>query len=108
MQRKTVLFSSFLAVALAAGCSRTSPDRAAPAHEPEPAATTRSEPAFTTTGVYLDPRVTETCKIVGAETFFEYNSADLELPDDTALYQVAECLANGPLRGHKVRVVGHT
>jgi peptidoglycan-associated lipoprotein len=110
MQRHLVLFTALFALTLAEGCSRSSADRAPATREPEAseAASDTSGRAYTVTGVSLDPDLRSGCGIKGVQTFFEYDSTDVEPPEDTVLYQLAHCLSEGPLQGRKVRVVGHT
>lgn len=108
MQRQFVLFTTLVAAALASGCSRSSADRAPASHDPEPVASTTGERAYTVTGVALDPQIMSGCGIAEVQTFFEHDSAEVDPPKDTVLYQVAQCLSTGKLAGRKVRVVGHT
>lgn len=107
MQRHLVLFSALFALALAEGCSRSSADRASREPETSEAAATPTA-GHTVTGVSLDAELRSGCGIKGVQTFFEYDSTDVDPPEDTVLYQLAHCLAEGPLQGRKVRVLGHT
>lgn len=109
MQRSSVLLSSVLFAALAAGCSRSSADRA-PANTPEPGTTsaTVAERPFTASGISLDEALRSGCGIAEVETYFEYDSASVDPPVDTVLYKVAQCLSTGPFKGRQIRVVGHT
>jgi outer membrane protein OmpA-like peptidoglycan-associated protein len=106
MPRHTLLLTSLI-VALAAGCSRSKADRADASRDPEPAAKS-GERAHTVTGVRVDPELRTACGLAEVETFFEYDSTELDPPQDTALYRLAHCLADGKAKGRHVRVVGHT
>lgn len=106
MLRHTVILTSFV-VALAAGCGRSKADQASTA--PDSTATTPSgERANTLTGVRADAELRTACGLGEVETFFEYDSANLDPPKDTALFKLAHCLAEGPAKGKHVRVIGHT
>ncbi len=112
MQRTPALFTTLVAAALAVGCSRSSADRAPASPEPESTAATpaagSSERPLTVSGIYLDPEIRSGCGIAEVQTYFEFDSADVDPPVGTVLYQVAKCLESGALKGEKVRVVGHT
>lgn len=111
MQRHSVLFTSLIAAALVMGCARSSADRA-PSTTPEPAPTAQPASASgrsaTVTGVRVDPQLKTACGILEVQEFFELDSADVEPPQDTALYKLAECLSTGKLAGKKIRIIGHT
>lgn len=109
MQRTPVLFTTLVAAALAVGCSRSSADRAPASPEPEPTATpaASTERPHTVSGIYLDPELKSGCGIDEVQTYFEFDSADVDPPEGTILYQVAKCLESGAFKGQKVRIVGH-
>jgi len=102
MQRHPVLFTTLVAAALAVGCSRSSADRAPASPEPS------SERPYTVSGINLDPELRSGCGITEVQTYFEFDSTDVDPPEGTILYQVAKCLESGKFKDHKVRVVGHT
>lgn len=110
MQRHNVLLTALVAMVVAAGCSRSSADRT-PA-DPEPAPTLPSaastERAYTVTGIYLDPLLMSGCGLTEVQAFFEYDSVEVDTHTDQVLHRVAQCITTGPLKGRRVRVVGHT
>lgn len=112
MQRHLVLLPALVTLALATGCSRSSADRAPV--DPEPASEQTAAPAatgerpYTASGIFLDPELRAGCGIAEVETFFSFDSTDVDPPEDTILFKVAACLSTGPLKGRHVRVVGHT
>jgi peptidoglycan-associated lipoprotein len=113
MHRHPLVFTALMAATMAVGCARTSADRvpAVPASESAPAQAEMPAPVehpYHVTGVSLDPQLMSSCKIAGVQTFFTFDSEEVDPPKDTVLYQVAQCLTDGPLKGRKVRVVGHT
>lgn len=98
-------FVLVLGLALA-GCGRSSPDTVAPVDErPEPPQVTRR--ALSVSGINLDPGLASGCGITGVDTFFEYDSAQVEAADSGVLARLATCLTSGPLQGKHIEIVGH-
>lgn len=116
-------------VALAAACSRTAADVAAPddglagpgererpcpderraVDRPERASDASDEPPLTVSGIVLSPTFSAQCQLPATpRVFFEFDSADLDGRDVETLRRVATCLTEGPLRGHSIELVGRT
>ena len=60
-----------------------------------------------TTRVAVEDSITRACDIVASRTYFELDPVALSTHDE-ALERVADCLANGSLRGRRVQVVGYS
>ena len=60
----------------------------------------------TPTPVSIEPSIPSTCHVDSGRAFFGVGSASLDTSALAVLAPVADCLANGPLRGRKVTVVG--
>lgn len=105
-------------VAVAAGCARTSADRAPsrtadegghakqlPAGQEGSTART-TERAPTMSGLMIDPQIIELCEIeVAPESYVDF---DADNPDgDPVLTAVSACLVAGPLKDRKVEIVDH-
>jgi outer membrane protein OmpA-like peptidoglycan-associated protein len=114
-----------LVAALAAACSHTAADVAAPndglagpgerpcpderraVERPQRASDASDEPPLTVSGIVLSPTFSAQCKLPATpRVFFEFDSADLDGRDVEVLRRVAKCLAEGPLRGSSVELVG--
>jgi peptidoglycan-associated lipoprotein len=116
--RKLATTCGFVAV-LTLACSSTSMVPAESPGEPAmtPAAGKRSEQVragpqgdvevITLTGIGVEPSLAEVCDIALPEAFFEFDATQPEPPAPTTLDAVATCLKTGPLRGKRVRLVGH-
>ena len=91
-----------------AGCGKATPDTVTP----EPVREAPSQPevtrrALTVSSINLDPNLASGCGITGVETFFEYDSAAVEVSDSAVLAQLTTCLTSGPLQGRHIEIVGH-
>ena len=97
-----------LGLSLAAGCSKTSPDTAAPepsdAAEPEPAMSPAARP-MRVTGVHLDPALVAVCDLGATLVEFDRDARSEQV--DAVLTAVATCVKTGPLQGRRLEIVGH-
>jgi outer membrane protein OmpA-like peptidoglycan-associated protein len=59
------------------------------------------------TDVFLLEIVTKHCKVPDLETFFPFDSAQIDRSDHHDLNALAECLTEGPLSKSKVELIGH-
>jgi outer membrane protein OmpA-like peptidoglycan-associated protein len=64
--------------------------------------------SLSVTGVTLDPSIASACGIAAPNAFFEFDSAQIESQNEGTLYGVARCLSEGPLKGQRIEIVGHT
>ncbi|MBZ5715706.1 OmpA family protein [Nannocystis pusilla] len=124
---RMVVVRVVIVAALAAACSRTAADLAAPVQDdghtgpgarpcpdeprgadaPEQAPDEREEPPLTVSGIVLSPTFSAQCQLPATpKVFFAFDSADLEGRDVEMLRRVATCLTDGPLRGHSIELVG--
>ena len=111
-------------VGFGAGCSSASPSMppksptkaaAEPAAPPASATRNESTPAapehntevVTTTGVGVEPSLAQACNVKLPEAFFEFDATKPEAPAPKTLDAIAVCLTTGPLRGERLRLVGH-
>jgi outer membrane protein OmpA-like peptidoglycan-associated protein len=81
--------------------------RPVPAATPAPAAPTAATPS-----VSVSDELVQRCKLRFANTEqaprFGFDDAALLPEDRTILEQIAGCLVTGPLRGHRVQLIGRT
>jgi outer membrane protein OmpA-like peptidoglycan-associated protein len=109
-------------VALAAGCARSSADRARsePAGEerrvdrtsstqPQPSAQRATDEApLAVSGIVIDPSIGEVCQIeVAPQTYVEFDPANADVAASPVLEAVTTCLSTGPLKDRKVEIVSH-
>ncbi len=76
---------------------------AAPPPAPPPA-----PPKQPATGIQIEQRILDICKIEGPKAYFDFDKANVKETDQTTLDQVADCFTNGPLKGRTMKVIGHT
>jgi outer membrane protein OmpA-like peptidoglycan-associated protein len=105
-------------VTVAAGCSRSSADRAPsrtadegsriepqPAGQQGPTARTDERP-LAVSGIVIDPQIGELCQIeVAPQSFVEFDASNPGA--DQVLTSVIACLTTGPLKDREVELVGH-
>lgn len=99
-----------LGLSLAAGCSKSSPDTAAPdgGGGPEEATASDGDGApMRVTGVYLDPALTAICELDGVDELVELDAESRSPETDTVLHVVADCVKRGALKGRRIELVGH-
>lgn len=58
--------------------------------------------------VRISDEIVRLCGIKAPDAYFAFDSANLRKDDIGALDQVATCFATGPLKGRKLRILGHT
>ncbi len=76
----------------------------APAHQPWTDPTMDSAP----TGFEIEASLAEACQIPKAEAFFDTESSDLHPTAQAALKAMYDCFSTGPMKGHRLAIVGHT
>lgn len=109
----TLLFSVAL---LAAACgsdppppAQFLPDAPAPPPPPVPPAAPNPKPDDDPTkgNIAISDEIRQLCKISDAEAFFAFDSANVRPQDRVVLKKLADCFATGPLKGRRMRLVGH-
>jgi peptidoglycan-associated lipoprotein len=114
-----VVAVSALVVAASVGCGEK------PAPEPQTAASKKSEavaePADkptppskdsipntpTASGVKIADEIAKACGITDPEAYFAFDSAHVRPEDGKPLDKLADCFEKGPMKGHKMKIVGH-
>lgn len=98
------------AMTVATGCAATPPPQAqtapvatqAPDAEPRPAA---ASPAPTT--VAISDEIRTRCGISERDAYFTFDSAQVTARDRSPLDGVAHCFSTGPLKGRRLKLIGH-
>jgi peptidoglycan-associated lipoprotein len=62
----------------------------------------------TASAASIDPQITKACGLTTAEAYFAFDSAQVRAEDGKTLEKIATCFASGPLKGRRLRIVGHT
>ena len=103
--------TSLLGVCFTVACSSTPTPKSA--RDVSPAATVakaeRPAPAQssdTSANVAIDDAILRACHIRSDEAYFPFDSSKLESSDMSPLSAVAKCFADGPLKGHSLKLVG--
>lgn len=104
-------------LALSAACAETqtpppaapppAPMNAPPAAPAEPAnaGTVDSDP--TRGQLNIDPSIRQACGITDTEAYFSFDSANVQPAYRALLKKLSDCFMTGPLKGQKMRLVGH-
>lgn len=98
-----------LGLSLTVGCSKSSPDTAAPEPREQDDSTLQAaqETPMRVTGVYIDPALTAVCELDSREELVTFDSAAEGRQVNAVLSAVAECVKTGPLQGRRIELVGH-
>ena len=99
-----------LGLSLTGGCSKSSPDTAAPEDgvDDDITAVEAAEQApLRVTGVYVDPALMAVCELDTREELVQFDR-DAQAPGAAALLSaVVSCVKDGPLQGRRIELVGH-
>lgn len=57
--------------------------------------------------INIDEAIRKACGITEADAYFAYNSAAVKGQDYPTLNKLAKCFIDGPMKGRKMRLVGH-
>ncbi len=123
MKHTVTIFSSVVAVLLAAGCAKapmgpppsTGKVAAPPVAAPKPAAEAKAKPDPVTlknlsASLNVGDDIIQACGLhfdeVSGAPKFQYDESDLMPQDKAVLDQIAACLTSGPLAGRRVTLVG--
>lgn len=60
------------------------------------------------TGVQIHRDIATQCAVDGSETFFAFDSAEVNDRSHEVLDQVARCVTDGPLKGRELVLIGYT
>lgn len=55
----------------------------------------------------ISDEIRKACGITDAEAFFAFDSANVRPQDRAVLKKLADCFSTGPLKGRRMRLVGH-
>ena len=58
--------------------------------------------------IRISDEIKKACGITDAEAHFDFDSARIQASDHAILGKLAKCFSDGPLKGRKMRLVGHT
>jgi len=84
------------------------PPQPAPAPAPKPVAAA-PKPAETPqqSNINISDEIRRLCGITETEAFFSYDSANVKSNDRVIFKKLADCFSTGPLKGRRMRLVGH-
>jgi peptidoglycan-associated lipoprotein len=111
---KALILLSSVAVLAACGSEPPPPAQAptaAPPPPPPPVATAAPNPKPDDNpnkgNIVISDEIKRLCKISDTEAFFAFDSANVRPQDHVVLKKLADCFATGPLKGKRMRLVGH-
>ena len=99
-----------LGLSLTGGCSKSSPDTAAPESgddEDVSAGQAAERAPLRVTGVYLDPALMAVCELDDREALVQFDRDAQGSEVSAVLAAVASCVKDGPLQGRRIELVGH-
>ncbi len=106
-----------VSIASLAGAVACASDPPPPAVTPAPApvavapppAPVAQKPADnpTQSNINISDEIKRLCGITDTEAFFAFDSANVRPQDRTVLKKLADCFSTGPLKGRRMRLVGH-
>lgn len=100
-----------LGLSLTVGCSKSSPDTAAPddgGEDERVRATAQAERTpMQVTGVYVDPALMAVCELDAREELVPFDREAHGAEVSALLSAVATCVKTGPLQGRRIELVGH-
>ena len=113
MRIKALLLLACTAALTACG-SKPPPEPEAPAappppqpvaQQPKPAPVSNDNP--NQSNLAISDEIRKACGISDAEAFFAFDSANVRPQDKAVLKKLADCFSTGPLKGRRMRLVGH-
>jgi peptidoglycan-associated lipoprotein len=97
-----------LAISMTFACSRQAPPRQMyTATPPPPVALPRGQSAADGL-VHISEDIRRACGISDTDAHFPFDSAELDQLERPVLAQLAKCFVSGALKGHQMKLVGHT
>ncbi|HET9956038.1 MAG TPA: OmpA family protein [Polyangiaceae bacterium] len=112
---RTVALALFVSCAALAACGSDPPPPArSPVPPPPPAPPAAEQPANpkpsdnpTQSNLVISDEIKKACGISDAEAYFAFDSANIRAQDRAVLKKLADCFTTGPLKGRRMRLVGH-
>ncbi|MFZ5895975.1 MAG: OmpA family protein [Myxococcota bacterium] len=98
-----------------AACGSKPPEeaKAPPVAQPQPVAQPAKPPPAKVddnpnqSNLAISDEIRKACGITDAEAYFAFDSANIRPQDRTVLKKLADCFSTGPLKGRRMRLVGH-
>jgi peptidoglycan-associated lipoprotein len=111
MTTHKTLAAGLLIAEVASACGGATPAEAPPSAAPTPAPTQASAPetptqAATSGSVRISTDILKACGLPDADSYFSFDSAQLEKRDISPLNAITTCFTTGPLKGHSMKLVG--
>lgn len=78
-----------------------------PAPPPATAANPKPDDNPTQSNINIADEIRRACGITDTEAFFAFDSAHVRDQDRVVLKKLADCFTSGPLKGRRMRLVGH-
>ncbi|MGH7439956.1 MAG: OmpA family protein [Polyangiaceae bacterium] len=66
----------------------------------------KSDASPTASNVAISPDILQACHIATADAYFSFDASTVTQSDRSPLDAVAACFSNGPLSGHRMKLVG--
>lgn len=114
MKSKALILLTSVAMLAACGSEPPPPAQAptaSPPPPPPPAAPAAANPKPDDNpnkgNIVISDEIKRLCKISDAEAFFAFDSANVRPQDKVVLKKLADCFSTGPLKGRRMRLVGH-
>jgi peptidoglycan-associated lipoprotein len=109
---------ALLFTVVVAGCGgKQAPEPATPTAKKEVEAVDTEKPTAptkesvpntpTASGVKIADEIAKACGITGPEAYFAFDSAHIRAEDAKPLDKLAVCFKSGPMKDHKMKIVGH-
>ncbi len=113
MRTQALLLLTLVCAAPACGSEPPPPAQSpepvvAPPPQPPPvAANPKPDDNPNQSNINISEDIRKACGITDSEAFFAYDSANVRPQDRAVLKKLADCFATGPLKGRRMRIVGH-
>lgn len=95
-------------VVAALACSAQQPSPATPGALPQsPPQKALAAPQDESTSIRISDELRQLCGLPQDETYFDYDSDEVQTNDEGVLTRLADCFQDGPMAGKDLRLVGH-
>jgi peptidoglycan-associated lipoprotein len=105
MTTHSTLATCLLIGAVASACEGAKPAQAPPAPTPALVPETPAQ-AATSGSVRISTDILKACGLSDADSYFTFDSAQLEKRDISPLNAITMCFTTGPLKGRSIKLVG--